>query len=204
MRLGAFVFSGLAGFAGAAGFAALPKAWPVWISASTTEAQATIITGMIGAFIALIAAIAAIWGIASQRGLSRKQLTFQHLAQSESDGSFQRALQIFSEECNKSHGLAHWADKKFEGNERQKAIVAILNWFELSSVGIQLGIIDGALFQRLNAGHTIYCWTNAHPFVAALRARTGRQAIYHEFEEMARWFQKDTLPKRRFWWVGLW
>lgn len=203
MRLGAISISAMAGFAGAAAFSALPKTWPTWISASTTEAQATIITGMIGAFIALIAAIAAIWGVASQRGLVRKQLTFQHLAQSESDGSFQKALQIFSHESNEPAGLVKWADKRLEGTEQQKAIVSILNWFELSSLGIQMGIIDGALFQKLNAGHTIFCWTKAQAFVAALRARTGRKAIYHEFEELARWLEQDTLPKRRFWWVGL-
>lgn len=203
MKMGAILFSAFAGFAGAAAFAVLPSKWPTFISASTTEAQATIITGLIGAAIAVIAAIVAIWGIASQRGLSRKQMTFQHLAQSESDGSFQKALKILGHESNKPGGLLQWAEKEKEGTEEQKAIVTILNWFELSSLGIQKGIIDGALFQELNAGHTAFCWTRAEAFVTALRARTGRKAIYHEFEELARWLQKDALPKRRFWWTGL-
>lgn len=173
------------------------------ISDSITEAQATIITGLIGAVIALIAAIVAIWGIISQRALARKQLTFQHLAQSESDGSFQKALKIFSHESKEPAGLEIWATKEKEGTEEQKAIVTILNWFELASIGIQMGIVDGPMFQKLNAGHTAFCWTRAQAFVTALRERTGRKAIYHEFEELARWLQKDTLPKRRFWWAGL-
>ncbi len=203
MRMGAILASAIAGFAGAAAFATLPKTWPTWISASTTEAQATIITGLIGALIALIAAIVAIWGIISQRALARKQLTFQHLAQSESDGSFQKALKIFSHESKNPAGLEIWATKEKEGTEEQKAIVTILNWFELASIGIQMGIVDAPLFQKLNAGHTVFCWNRAQAFVSALRARTGRKAIYHEFEELARWLERDSLPKRRFWWAGL-
>lgn len=203
MRLGAIFLSVASGLAGAAVFVAFPKRWPTLISDSLTEAQATIITGLIGALIALLAAIVAIWGIISQRALARKQLTFQHLAQSESDGSFQKALKIFSHESKEPAGLEIWATKEKEGTEEQKAIVTILNWFELASIGIQMGIVDGPMFQKLNAGHTAFCWNRAQAFVSALRARTGRKAIFHEFEELARWLERDSLPKRRFWWSGL-
>jgi len=177
-----------------------------WLSQATapqTEAQATLFTGLLGAGVAVFATMAAAWGVISQRALSRRQVTFEQLARSEADGSFQLALQTFNAEARAEGGLAIWAAEDKEGTAEQKAIVTILNDFELYSIGIQRGIIDGALYKQLNRSALIFAWKNAEPFVLALRRRVGRDRLYFEFEEMARWMRDDRVPRRSFWWTGL-
>lgn len=202
MKMGAFFLVGAVGvLAGLLGPGAMRSV--AGFSAGRTEAEATLFTGVLGSSVALLAIAIAVWGVISQRALSRKQVTFEQLARSEADGSFQAALRTFNAESRTEDGLAPWALKEREGTAEQKHIVTILNDFELFSIGIQRGIIDGALYKQLNRGAVLYAWDNAQPFIAALRRRTGNDKLYYEFEEMARWMRENRLPKRTFWWTGL-
>jgi Domain of unknown function (DUF4760) len=73
----------------------------------------------------------------------------------------------------------------------------------LISIGIQGGIIDFELYKRWNRSGVIQYWKHAAPFVHQLRQRTSNMALYHEFEELARWMQGETMPKRGRW-IGKW
>jgi hypothetical protein len=73
----------------------------------------------------------------------------------------------------------------------------------LLSIGIQRGTIDLELYARWFKSGSIRAWEDAEPFVRATRARFGNNLmIYHEFQEMVRWFQGSAKPPRRRWWSG--
>lgn len=201
MRMGAIIFAFMTG---AVTSAAVPRLVSMLsMPPVQNEAQATLLTGIITAVIATMATTIAVWGVISQRAITRRQVTFEQLARSEADGSFQIALRTFNEQARKDSGLAEWAAREKEGSEEQKAIVTILNDFELYSIGIQRGIVDGALYKQLSRGQVLSAWKNAEPFIMTLRKRVGNDRLYYEFEAMARWMREDRLPKRVFWWTGL-
>lgn len=77
----------------------------------------------------------------------------------------------------------------------------VLNEYELVAIGIQRGTFDDQTYRRWQKSVVIKNWALAAPYVLAVRMRTGNDAIFHEFEQMARWYKGGPhLPKRRFFW----
>src|SRR5690606_24978593 len=98
-------------------------------------------------------------------------------------------------------GLRPFAEEECEKNEDTQRIKTVLNEFELVAIGIQRGVIDYELYRRwYRSGVTKY-WMFSKPFVERLRERTANKALYHEFEELARWManEKPKTPKRWAW-----
>ncbi|MGL4439527.1 MAG: DUF4760 domain-containing protein [Bosea sp. (in: a-proteobacteria)] len=149
--------------------------------------------------IGLIAAVVAVWGIVTQRALARRRATLDHLANTERDQDMIKARKQFIELAKQSGGLAKWADAENEGTEEAQSIRITLNDFELISIAIQKGIIDFDMYRMWNRTSVIRYWKNGSPYISALRARLNNRAIYHEFEEMEKWMQKDKMPKRNHW-----
>jgi hypothetical protein len=150
------------------------------------DASAILVTGIIATMVAL-------WGIYSQRAITRRQVTLEHISKLESDGDLIRARLKFGE-LVKDGNLAQWAPK-VETAETQ-AIFTVLNEFELIAIGIQRGIIDFELYSRWYKSGTIRRWNDAHPFIVEFRKVNDNKMIYHEFEEMVKWFETDKPPSR--------
>ena len=148
-----------------------------------------------------VGAVVAVWGLLSQRSIARRRTTFDHIAASERDGYMIKARQKFIELAKAPDGLAKWAAEDKEQTEEVQCIKIVLNELELVAIGIQRGIIDAELYKRWFKSGVIHHWRHAEPFVSVLRNRTGNHAFFHEFQEMARWFQDDKMPHRR-WWIG--
>jgi hypothetical protein len=155
---------------------------------------ATLLVGTIGAAVA-------IWGVLTQRAIARRRATLDHLSRGELDGDLIAANSDFVR-LAKDGGLEIWADESKQNTKEVQSIKTVLNDQELISIGIQRGIIDYKLYRMWNRTGVIRRWTYAEPFVKKLRERSNNDALYHEFEEMARWM-KGTMPRRR-WWRGLW
>lgn len=145
------------------------------------------------------AATVAVWGIFTQRAIARRRTTFDHIAASDQDGDVIKARNKFIELAKAPGGLAPWADENKEQTDEVQSIKLVLNDFELISIGIQRGIIDAKLYQRWFKSGVIRHWKYAEPFVSALRTRTGNDSLFHEFQEMARWFGDNKMPRRRWW-----
>jgi Domain of unknown function (DUF4760) len=136
--------------------------------------------------VGFVAATIAVWGIVSQRAVARSRATLDVILHSEADGDLIAARKRFIELAKGSGGLAPWADEAQEKSDQTQTIRLVLNEFELISIGIQRGIIDYELYKRWYRSGVIQHWKHAAPFVTALRARTGNDALYHEFEELCR------------------
>jgi hypothetical protein len=134
--------------------------------------------------------------------VARSRATLDVILQSEADGDLIAARKKFVELAKASGGLARWADEAQEKSDETQTIRLVLNEFELVSIGIQRGIIDYELYKRWYRSGVIQHWKHAAPFVTALRARTGNDALYHEFEEMCRWMKDNQMPRRKIssWW----
>jgi hypothetical protein len=165
--------------------------------ALSPEAGAVLLTGVAGV-------AAAIWALYSQRSITRRQTTFDHIARTEADGDLIRGLITFREMAKKPEGLVVWAAADKEQTTEFQAIVTRLNEFELVSIGIQRGIIDFELWSRWFKVGTIRAWNDSEPFIMALRKRFGNDVIFHEFAVLKDWLAQDTKPPRRSRWFGNW
>jgi len=203
MKMGAFLLGAVvAGLAAVAG----------WLTGAAATAQrlaennataATLFVGYIAVAVALAAAVIAVWGVYSQRVLTRRQTTIQHLATLAADSTVQDTIQKFIELSRGNQNLARWADEENIGKPETLAIIAVLNDYELIAVGVQQGIYEYELVKCYSRSTIIRFWTAAHPFVVALRNRTGVPTIFCQFERLHGWVSGSQSPFRALWWVGI-
>jgi hypothetical protein len=152
---------------------------------------------------ALIAAILAAWAVVTQRIVTRRLTTIQRLAEIEADRDMIEARNAFNVLSNPGGKLSTIANAHDLSQEETDHIRAVLNTYEQTSVGIQFGILDFKIVRAVQRSSLLRDWSRSAPFVYKLRAELNNPAIYHEFEELARWLQDRKMP-RRFWWTRLW
>lgn len=146
--------------------------------------------------IGILATVVAIWGIFTQRAIARRRATFDHITKTDADSDIIKARRSFIELAKQSDGLAKWAAEEHEKSDEVQSIKIVLNDFELIAIGIQRGIIDAEFYKRWHRSGVLNYWKHASPFVAALRARTGNEMLFYEFEQMAGWFNDNKPPRR--------
>ena len=124
-----------------------------------------------------------------------------HMTQVDTDNDMIKATKIFITESRAEGGLAKWAEDQHEASDEAAAIRLVLNDFELVSVSIQFGIMDYEFYKQYCHGTVKRYWEAAAPYIHALRQRKGRKTLFHEFEQLACWIDKDLRPPKRYlWW----
>lgn len=147
-----------------------------------------------------VAAVIAIWGILSQRSITARAATLEFIRQSESDHDLIKARAEFARLALEDDGLGKWASKPT--SDEFKHIRMTLNEYEMVAIGIQRGIYEDAIYRRWHRSGVLSAWKAAAPFVFARRANTGSDSLYHEFEELARYYKgKNPMPRRGFFWA---
>ncbi len=150
---------------------------------------------------ALLAAFVAVWAIFSQRAITSRQTTLEFIRASEADRNNVEARQLFNKLAKDEDGLGKWARDEFSPSEEARAIRHVLNEQELIAIAIQRGILDDTTYRRFFRTGVIKTWQNAAPYILGRRKKTGNSAIYHELEELARWYGgAPNMPHRRFIW----
>lgn len=160
--------------------------------------RATLLAGGLAAFATFCAIGVAVRAIAEQKQTARIQTTIAHLAANGRDKDILAAKQKFLALASEPGGLAKWAAERYESSDESQAIRLYLNSFELISLGIQNEIIDYELFKSWNRSTILSVWSSGAPYVAELRKRTGRPALFHELQELAQDFDHDKRPVRKF------
>lgn len=157
-----------------------------------TDADAILITGAVASLIALLT-------IFSHRAIVARQTTLEFIRRSEADRDMIDARAKFNEISRSKEGTGKWASKPL--SSEFKAIKTVINEYELVAIGIQRGILDDVTYRRWFRSGVIRTWNHAAPFVLARRVQTNNQALWHEFDEMARWYRGGSpMPRRRFFW----
>lgn len=148
---------------------------------------------------AAVAAVVAIWGILSQRSIAARKATLDFIRDSERDHDMITAWADFNKLSRDPGGLGPHAANPT--SPEFKHIKMVLNEFEMVAIGIQRGIFEDKIYRRWHQSGVIRAWKAAAPFIFARRASTGVDALYHEFEEMARFYiGRRPMPRRGFFW----
>lgn len=148
---------------------------------------------------ALIATVIAIWGIISQRGITARQATLEFMRATESDRDMIAARATFNRLAKANGGLGPWAIQPL--TKEFKHIRMVLNEYEMVAIALQRGILDDTIYRRWYRSGIIQTWNYAAPFILTRRNETGNQTLWHEFEELARWYRGTApMPKRGFFW----
>lgn len=156
------------------------------------EVHAVLITG-------IFAAVIAVWALFSQRAIAAKRATLDFIQESQRDSDMIAARQIFYGLLKTPEGLGKWAATEHVESPEANAIRTVLNEHELVSIGIQRGILDDETYRRFYRTIVVQRWQDSASYILARRKRTGTQSLFHEFEELARWYGPN-MPKRRFFW----
>lgn len=165
--------------------------------ASINEVEAIFVT-------AALAAVVAGWGIITTRVIARRAATMDHIRRVASDRDMIEAREEFIKLTEADGGLAKYATANpMDASKEIKAIRTVLNDYEQLAIGIQFGVMDLALIKRYMKSGIIRDWSHAAPFIYKVRQEIGRPALYHEFEELARWLQETPMPRRSNW-TRLW
>lgn len=148
---------------------------------------------------AAVATVIAIWAIFSQRAIAARNATIEFIRYGESDRDVIKAHATFARLARDPAGLAPWAAQ--QTSKEFTCIKIVLNHYELVAIAIERGTFDDRTFRRWYLRGVVSAWNAAAPFVLARRNSTGNQALWHEFEEMARWYRGGApMPRRRFFW----
>jgi len=175
--------------------AAFVAVWWIVSRIPLAEPNAVLLTG----FGAILVAVLALF---TQRNITRRQCTLEHLAALQMDSDLIKFRVMFRDLAKQQGGLAVWAAADKEQTEEFQAISTRLNEFELIAIGIQRGIIDFELYRRWYKSGTIRAWRDAEGFINGIRNRFNNQMLFHELQEMVRWFEEDDHPPRRSWIKG--
>ena len=170
--------------------------------AKQSDKMVTLYAGYIAASLAFIGSAIAIWGVYSQRVLTRRQTTVQHLACLMADGTIQANRRVFIEQSRNGQSLAKWAEKEKIGDPETLSIIAILNDYELIAAGVKRGIYEYDLIKAFEKSTIEKFWGAAHPFILIIRARNGKATLWQEFEQLHDWVSGKTNPRVMLWWSG--
>lgn len=161
--------------------------------ASLNEVEAILVTAM-------CAGILAVWGIITQRIVTRRSNTLDYLWEIDSDKDLLDARKDFIRVTKEEGGIAKYAEIDKRISKDTDSIRLILNTHERMAIGIQFGILDHEFVKRHSRGTILQDWSLAAPFVYAIRTSIDNPAIYHEFEELARACSERNMPRRSYWW----
>ena len=144
---------------------------------------------------ALVALVVGVWGVVTQRAMTRRRATMDHMAAENIDKDAIEARALLIKLSREEGGLAKWAEADKESSTQAEAIRLVLNDFELISVSIQYGIMDYEFYHKFNHGTVKKYWSKSASYVHALRERTGSQPLFCEFEKLYGWVNGNKVPR---------
>lgn len=164
--------------------------------ASLSEVEAILIT-------AVVAAILTAWGVVTQRVVTRRLTTIQHLSAKDADKDVIEARKKFNELSDPTGKLSTYTKPDDLSEEESNSVRLILNDYEVMAIGVENGIFDLAIIKHYGRGTILRDWARTAPFIHKLRNELDNPYVYYEFEHLAHWLQEERKPKRRIW-TKLW
>jgi len=158
----------------------------------------------------IIAATIAIWGVISQRALTRRRATMDLIFGILNDHDYIKARKRFISLSKQTGGLLQYAQidpPKIDDEpdeDGKSSIDLILNNYELLAIGIQRGILDFRIIKLYMRAIVLAHWKVAASYVTELREVRENQRYYVEFETLKNWMDDNNpqKPNGRFW--ALW
>jgi hypothetical protein len=161
--------------------------------ASLTEVEAIFVA-------AVLAALVAVWGIISQRVVTRRLATLEYFSRMDNDRDLIEARKVFIKATCEDCDLISFAKPEKYETPEAAALRLVMNENERLAIGIQFGILDREFVKRACRGVLIRDWELAAPWVYRLRSELGNAALFHEIEDLARALSDNRLPRRSYRW----
>ena len=160
--------------------------------ASITEVEAILVT-------AVVAALLAGWGVVTQRIVTRRAKTIEHIGQQTADEDMIKARKCFNTLSQPDGKLSTYVKPADLSDVETTQVRLVLNDYELKAIAVQSGIFDLAILKKFERGTTIRDWDRAASFIHKLRLEIDNPFIYYEFESLATWMRERKMPNRRIW-----
>ncbi|SDG34267.1 DUF4760 domain-containing protein [Pelagibacterium luteolum] len=136
--------------------------------------------------------IAAAAGAYWQRRISRQVLTFNNIVNLLWDEDYIKARQKFIALRDGENGqLTALAQAAKRDSDEAGVIAAILNDYEIVSIGVLKGVMDEKMMKRFYRSTVISDYDKIKPFIDEVRRVDNNQKLFSEFETLAeRWRRK--------------
>ncbi len=140
-----------------------------------------------------LAAMLAIWGVISQRQISRRKSTFDYIGKLTNDPDWISAADEFAK-CVENGTLESLANSGMLTSPEARKIQLLLNNYENVSIGIQYGIIDFKIIKDNWRSNIKYHWTKGNAFIVKMREKTKTPTLFCEFEKLHHWINDNKKP----------
>lgn len=140
----------------------------------------------------LLASVA-IWGVITQRQISRRKSTFDYLTAINNNPQWIAAVDQFANSVEDGT-LEMLANSGELTSGPARKIQHILNNYENVSVGIQYGVLDFKIVRDNWRSNIKYHWTKGQPFICKMRDGTNTSSLFTEFEALHNWMSNNKKP----------
>lgn len=142
---------------------------------------------------ALIASLVAIWGVVSQRLISRRKATADLIFTIANDRDSIQAQNQFAK-SKEAGDLESYANPGKTICDEARKIQLILNNYENVAIGIKRGTLDYNIIKDNWRSSIIYHWENGEAFIIKSRRETSQATLWKEFEVLYGWVKDDKKP----------
>ena len=148
-----------------------------------------------------VAATIAVWGVANQWAISRRQLTIQFIRELETDKEYAEALALFNAAAAHNSSIRQYAlapprmkDALYqEWIKTAAAIALILNQDEIISIGVRNSILDYRLLCTWARTAYIRRYDRAKPYIETLQTEMRTPTMFSEFARFAERLRADDV-----------
>jgi hypothetical protein len=157
-----------------------------------------IITG--GAVI--VSAITAVCVLFANRAIARRRATLDLIFHIQKDNDLIEARKTFVEVQKGTIKPGHYGTDEQRTSKQALAIRTVLNIHELTAVSIEEGVIEERVFRKWFNKTYFDDFETMRDFINAVRAHRNNNAIFKEFEAVAKKWKTDTAFYNNPSWLG--
>lgn len=142
---------------------------------------------------ALIASTVAIWGVLSQRLISRRKATSDLIFSLTNDSDWIAASDQFAKN-QQAGNLEDYANPGNTTSTEARKIQLIFNNYENVAIGINRGTLDYKIVKENWRSNLMYHWRHGQPFIIKMRTNSGAQTLWKEFETLQECVKSNKKP----------
>ena len=143
-------------------------------------------------YILFLGTVVAIYTLRNNRVIAKKQATINFVQHELDNADLIAAKQTVIKLATKD-ALLQYSKKKNGSSDERAAIMRLLSHYEFMAVGVHSGALDEGLLQKMKHSTTVQTYSRLKPFILKLRASTGVDTIFQDFEALATRFDAKPL-----------
>jgi len=122
--------------------------------------------------------------ILTQRS-GKKRETLQLISSMRTSPEFKESRGEYLKLVNSTNNLVEFAKEENSETKEAKIIEEMLNYYELTSLGIRMGTLDEHFYKLWYRSSLVTDYGRLQPYIAELRRWTGVPTYFYQFEKLA-------------------